>query len=372
MNLFELLEMTELPQGMEELLEHEPLPSEQAARVLAKTLHKAGLSPKVKGEKPRMKKTKFAAMLLIGAALAGSMAVCAAAYFKMDDRLAQELGVGPAQTQEVSDGAGSDAPAGSSQPLTTDALAGSGNDIQSSVTSEGWTLTVQQAVGDRNCAYLLLDLTAPEGTVLDADNYWLDCVPVFEDLSGGGFSIDLLDDEDPADNHLSFVMDMSFNRDMRSAAGTLYASRLTAIHWSEDHQNDQTEPVTDVTWEVPFWLDYQDEIVTLQIDQTVQSSQGEIRVGTVELSPLSVSLELSGPGAQYNRLDAVADGAISLPGYVRLELLDTRGERITFGCLHATKKKDGVSCLLTLVPVIDPAEIAALVIDGVSIPLQQP
>ena len=362
--------MTELPQGMEELLDHEPLPPEQAARVLAQTLDKAGLSPKAKGERPRMKKTKFAAMLLIGAVCAGSMAVCAAAYFHMDDRLAQELGVGPAQTQEVSEG--NEAPAGGSQALTVDAFAESGNDIQSSAASEGWTLTVQQAVGDRNCAYLLLDLTAPEGTVLDADTYWLDCLPMFDDPSGGGFSVDLLDDEDPADNHLSFVVDMSFTMDMRSAAGTLYASGLTAIHWSGNHQNDQTEPVTDAAWEVPFWLDYQDEAVTLRLDQTVQSSLGEIRVGTVELTPLSVSLELSGPGARYNRLETVAEGVISLPGYVQLELLDTRGERITLGGFRATEKKDGVSCLLTLVPVVDPDEIAALVIDGISIPLERP
>lgn len=362
--------MTELPQEAEVLLEAEPLPPEQAARVLAQTLYKAGLSPEVKGERTKMKKIRFGTVLLIGAMLAGSMAVCAAAYFRMDDRLAEELGVGPAQTQEVSDGAGNDAPAGGSQPLTVDAFAQSGNDIQSSAVSEGWTLTVQQAVGDRNCAYLLLDLTAPVGTVLDADNYWLFCSPMFEDASSGGLGVNLLDDEDPSDNHLSFIVDMSFNMDMRSAAGTLYASGLTAIHWSEDHQNDQTEPVTDASWEVPFWLDYQDEVVTLQLDQTVQSSLGEIRVGTVELSPLSVSLELSGPGAQYNRLDTVVDGVISLPGYVQLELLNTRGERIRLGSLDATKKKDGVSCVLILAPVVDPAEIATLVIDGVPIPLK--
>ena len=90
----------------------------------------------------------------------------------------------------------------------------------------------------------------------------------------------------------------------------------------------------------------------------------------MELSPLSVSLELSGPGARYNRLDTVVEGVISLPGYVQLELLNTRGERITLGGFRAMEQRDSVSCLLTLVPAVSPAEISALVIDGTSIPLK--
>ncbi len=360
MNLFEFLEPCGLPPEVGELLEQETLPSGEAARVLARTLAKAGLPPQTKGGAQKMKKIRFGALLLAGVLCAGSMAVYAA--FRMDKRIAQELGVSSSGAQDTFEEGGN-------------AFEESGNEIGSSVTSEGWTLTVQQAVGDRNCAYLLLDLTAPEGTVLDADSYFLNCEPYFEDAgsgAGGGWRVDLLEDENPADNRLSFLVDLSFERDMRSGQGVLIASRLEAIHWSEDHQSDRVEPVNDLTWEVPFWLDYNDEALVCRPGQVVQASQGEIRVEQAEITPLSVSLKLSGEGARCTALDTVVPGTVAIPGRAQLELLDTQGGHISLGGFRAVEKEDGVFCVMTLVPVVDPAEVAALVIDGVTVPLKNP
>lgn len=353
MNLFECLENAGLPPELEELLGQNALTRAEAARLLARTLTKAGLPPQTKGGTQKMKKIRFGALLLAGVLCAGSMAVYAA--FRMDKRIAQELGV--------------------SSSGARDAFEEGGNEIRSSTTVEGWTLSVEQAVGDRNCAYLLLDLAAPEGTVLDADNYFLDCQPFFEDAGSGGWGgwgVELLEDENPNDNRLSFLVDLSFGRDMRSGRGVLTASRLEAIHWSADHQSDRVEPVNDLTWELPFWLDYKDEALVYPLDQTVQTSQGAVQVGQVEVTALSVSLRLSGEGARCTALDTVVPGTVAIPGRVQLELLNTQGEHIFLGGFRAAEQADGVFCVMTLAPAIDPAEVAALVIDGVTVPLKNP
>ena len=147
MTLPELLALGGLPEGSGDLLEGAELSPEEKARVLEMTLAKAGLRPVEKKEKTMMKRRNFGLMLMAGILCAGAVVASAAAWFQMDKDLARELGAKGDQVQGVG-----------------------GTSIQTSRESEGWTLTVNQAVGDRNCAYLLLDLTAPEGTVLDGDD----------------------------------------------------------------------------------------------------------------------------------------------------------------------------------------------------------
>lgn len=82
---------------------------------------------------------------------------------------------------------------------------------QSHTYSNGWTVELEQMVVDRYSLSVLVDLTAPEGTVLDRDDYsiWFDSELKLEanDKNGVGSFVSgsrFLPDDDPTDNHLSF------------------------------------------------------------------------------------------------------------------------------------------------------------------------
>ena len=82
--------------------------------------------------------------------------------------------------------------------------------VGESQTVNGWTVTVDQAVAGRNDVYIKLDVTAPEGTVLDGEGYSFREVS----LSGGAESGDVMTvsssqgtkpDEDDRDNRATIL-----------------------------------------------------------------------------------------------------------------------------------------------------------------------
>ena len=349
MTLPELLALGGLPEGSGDLLEGAELSPEEKARVLEMTLAKAGLRPVEKKEKTMMKRRNFGLMLMAGILCAGAVVASAAAWFQMDKDLARELGAKGDQVQGVG-----------------------GTSIQTSRESEGWTLTVNQAVGDRNCAYLLLDLTAPEGTVLDADYYRLDmCLLEFQKKHSGSWSWSTpLEDPDKTDNKISFLVDMKMDGDLRGAKGTLKASGLKVVWFDpEEKGNDREECLSQLEWELPFWLDYQDEMTTYRPQKTLHVERGfikgDVTVEKVEVGPLSMLIRLSGDEHILRRVDFATGGTPAI-GAVLLEIKDQAGEAIPVWATSSGEK----DCVATFLPLIDPQQVSALVLDGVEIPLK--
>lgn len=349
MTIRELLERSPLPEGTEGLLEPGALPPGEAERVLALALAGAGLPPVEKKEEGTMKKRNMALLLMAGVLCAGAVVASAAAWFQMDKGLARELGAKGDQVQGVG-----------------------GTSIQTSRESEGWTLTVNQAVGDRNCAYLLLDLTAPEGTVLDADYYRLDmCLLEFQKKHSGSWSWSTpLEDPDKTDNKISFLVDMKMDGDLRGAKGTLKASGLKVVWFDpEEKGNDREECLSQLEWELPFQLDYQDEMTTYRPQKTLHVERGlikgDVTVEKVEVGPLSMLIRLSGDEHILRRVDFATGGTPAI-GAVLLEIKDQAGEAIPVWATSSGEK----DCVATFLPLIDPQQVSALVLDGVEIPLK--
>jgi hypothetical protein len=71
------------------------------------------------------------------------------------------------------------------------------------VANEKGTLTIKEVIGDSNLTYVLMDYTAPEGTVLDSTRYRFEYPMITTDHSTGFM---LLDDENPNNNKISLVM----------------------------------------------------------------------------------------------------------------------------------------------------------------------
>ena len=354
MRLMDLLERDNgLPQGTEELVEEKALSPEEEARILVRTLEKAGIAPGKKGEKT-VKKSRLGLVLLAAALCIGTVAASAAVYFQMNQDLAKTLGAESKKNQEL--------------------LKESGSDIQVSQDCQGWTLTVNQAVGDRNCAYILLDLTAPEGTVLDADLYQIDCLMAFENSRGGSYGWGQMADGDKTDNRVSFLIHTTMEGDLRRSVGVLKATGLKAVTFLGDGaEDDLVEQTADLAWAVKFPMEYQDDPITYRPGQTVSvkkgAIEGRIKVEKVEITPLSVLVKLSSSDGILGRVEALTEGT-PRAGAILVEVRDKAGNTILPHSTGATPRGNTQEVVLAFQPMIDPDEIASIVLDGVEIPLE--
>lgn len=225
-----------------------------------------------------------------------------------------------------------------------------------------WDFTVSKAAGDQSCAYLQVDVTAPEGTALDADTYRLNCMPLFEGPMGGGWGVDLLEDGDKTDNRLSFLVDLSFNGGLKNAKGILVISDVEAIYWSEGHKSDKVVPLLSGEWTVPFQLEYLGESTTCTPNQTVETTQGPLRITKVEIAPLSILIEYTGSAS----LEAAMSGVATSPGAVQVEVKDREGNTIHLGMSQGEGKG---AALLSFDKAVNPETVASLTFDGAELPL---
>jgi len=222
-----------------------------------------------------------------------------------------------------------------------------------------------------------MDVTAPAGTVLDADYYLLDdCRPIFAKDASGGWSWKCLEDEDKTDGAISFLLDMSMDNDLRSAEGVLKVKGLQAVMFDpEEKGNDTVTRLAQASWELPFRMDYQDDPVVYQPRQAVPVERGDFRgdvtVKRVELTPLSARVQLTGSRELLRRVEPATEGAPAQDA-ILLALRDRQGNPIP---VASTGSRTGLTGrtkdeTLTFIPAIDPASVAAIVLDGVEIPLE--
>ena len=354
MRLTELFELDDgLPRGAETMLEGEALSPEEEARLLARTLEKAGFAPREKGEERPMKKTRFGLMLLAAALCVGTVAASAAAYFRMNGTIAGTLGL-DSEGQQL--------------------LAPGGSDIRVSQECGGWTLTVDQAVGDRNCAYILLDLAAPEGTVLDADLYQLDCLLAFEGSRGGSYGCRQVEDEDKTDNRIAFLLRTTMEGDLRDTMGALEVRELRAVTLGEEDtaEDDKAERIPDLTWRMNFPMAYEDDPITYRPRRAVTVTrgevQGEIRVEKVEVTPLSLTVTLTGKRELLDRVEALTEGEPT-EGAVLVAAKDGDGAVYKVESSAGNSRLGSFVQVVTFRPAIDPAQVASVVVDGAEIPL---
>lgn len=352
MNLQDLLEASRLPDGTEELLEPGRLPPEEEERILALALQKAGAEgcPSGKGEK-KMKRSRFALMILAAALCIGTVAASAAAYFQMDEKLARALGIGAETPWDPSKNGGS---------------------IQTSQTCNGWTMTVDQAVGDRNCAYLLVDVEAPAGTVLDADLYQIDCLLAFQSGRSGSYGWGQTEDDDPTDNRVSFLISTTMEGDLRNTTGYLKATGIKAVTFgtAEGGADDVVEQPADLQWEIAFPMTYEDDPLVYKPKQTIRAEKGliagSVTVERVEITPLSVLVRISGKKELLTRVEARTAGTPRADALL-VEVRDKAGNTILPRSSGGRTRGNTIDEVLAFQPILDPAEIASVVVDGTEI-----
>ncbi len=173
----------------------------------------------------------------------------------------------------------------------------SGAVLNQSVTDKGTTVTVKAAVGDKSGAYILLDVTAPEGTVLDRDDYDFEEMPIdfhvdnTKKKGGEGFSIswDIFNqkDENPSDNQKAFVLRIS-------SAGLDLQGReigLSLVNLSTQGKKKLTfDHVVEGQWNLNFKLDYSSDTKDLAVDKEAHYTGYTSTIKNISLSPLSAAV----------------------------------------------------------------------------------
>lgn len=151
------------------------------------------------------------------------------------------------------------------------------------------TLEVKQVIGDSNLVYLLLEFTAPEGTVLDLDGYrFHGSLDVGQQTTGAGFV--KIADGDENDNHITLVMCEPTREPIAGKRAKLELSDLEGANVGEEYQ-----PILSGSWSVRFPLEYEDCSVTYPMAQTIPVEGYDMTLQSISVSPLSVTLRANSP-----------------------------------------------------------------------------
>ncbi len=169
--------------------------------------------------------------------------------------------------------------------------------LDRSLTHEGWTVTLDECVGDDSSLYVCVDITAPEGTVFapqeDRDLH------IMYYIGSMGMNLQEIPDEDPTDNRKSFILQSSWQAEsLRGQAATIKVGPIEE-HWWTDALTEgaqyHKEALLDYEWVFEdVKLDFPDQTVRLTPNVEVPWIDGTTTVTRLEVSPLSILVELEG------------------------------------------------------------------------------
>lgn len=238
-----------------------------------------------------------------------------------------------------------------------------------SQTLPGGTVTLEGVLGDDYCIYVPFTVEAPEGQVLDGTlDYGFDNCTLYSDASDGMVQhMEMLPDDDPADNKLRFVMMASSSKPLRGkmAEATVWNLFSYPTDTSRLHDEDAVVPGR---FEFSFRLDYKDRSVVV-CDQNIDVGLGW-PLARLELSPVSVYLELD--GLPENEMNPAFDTSIVLIGAdgSRQEIVSDWDHEQTGEGIPSLSFSQDEKAVRMLLQAIDPAQYTAVEVNGVSFPLE--
>jgi hypothetical protein len=237
----------------------------------------------------KVMKKRFA--LILAAVFALCSVTAAAAYFiKWNDKLAERFEASEEQQNQ----------------LASDGAIAS---VEQYVTENGLTVKAIQTLGDKNGIYILLDVTAPDGTVLTEDNSFEGIGVTIEGAPRVNYSSSFLDENSNTSEGFVSVSNERyyeiwiFNNEQEDLSGREIKIGLTNLQADKGKLDMYT--VLEGEWELSWTLEYADMTQIFDIDQSYDISGHEVFIDSIELSPLSMSVYLSGSGVNefYDILD---------------------------------------------------------------------
>ena len=231
-----------------------------------------------------MDKLKKLSVLGIAAALMAT--VCAAAVAAgIDQRVMDYLGIGRRQAELLAPGA---------------AL------VDAAAEDNGATFHAAQVLMDRHMLLILAEFTAPEGVALDNKgdpflhfrsfelNFLNDAGAPCSDgsLSNWAFTIKRLEDEDPADNHMTALIELRLDKGVDYQNASFFRFSFTDFGWF-DPDILEFVPLYSGSWSCDIPLPREDLGQTWEPGAPVGEVDGAaIRLKTFYLSPMTLQITL--------------------------------------------------------------------------------
>lgn len=190
--------------------------------------------------------------------------------------------------------------------------------INQSVTSDGYTVTLETAITDGYVAYFTFRVDAPEGVVLDSRRYDFMEFPldIFgEDLDDGmitarSASWRMLEDDDPADGTVRLLLELEINNPESVSASltdkeekTITLNTLTVLKEPEDIFETQVAGEWSFTFTLPDidLVTQEVEMLTSPVRCTAQRWLGQqkfdiaVQISSFHLRPLTATLIVQEP-----------------------------------------------------------------------------
>lgn len=177
--------------------------------------------------------------------------------------------------------------------------------VDKQVKNKNGTLEIKQVIGDSNLTYILMDFIAPEGVILNADRYRFDCdvdVDNYSSFYSIGFT--KLEDEDPADNKISLILELQTERPLQGGKMKLRLKELEGAAFLPETFEEATgieeEDITFKTvlqgdWRTSFMLDFKDISRTYTPNSKVNVYGYEAMLESVSVSPISIVIKFTSP-----------------------------------------------------------------------------
>lgn len=269
----------------------------------------------------------------------------------------------------------------------------SGYDLSSgvvgrSVENNGWTATITDCVGDDYLGFFGVEITAPEGTVLDGTNYEIEVDNEYDKNYGGssmGFAYALPDD-DPTDNVIRLVYHWYTTNGV-----TNHLNMRLMLHdlvenygyLKEEHKWDR-QLVQGGEWDFGWIpIDYEDNAIRLAPMLEVQDTglEENLVLSEIVISPVGLYIAFDGPEPYH--IDWLADWYEPNVGDT-VQLWDVDGNEIPFGQKFfygpsgtyfsftntSNAMNNSNSEGLAELNLIDLEQVGALTVAGFTIPVQ--
>lgn len=250
--------------------------------------------------------------------------------------------------------------------------------VDKEMKNKNGTLKIKQVIGNSNLTYILMDFSAPEGTVLDAARYrFLDNdITTKQNFRSVGFKV--LDDGNRSDNKISLVMSIMTKN---SIAGQKVNFRLKDLQAADPFPGIFTTVIPGI-WETDFKLDFKEYSTPYEVNENISMFGYGAVLKTVSVSPISISLKIESRSMdeinEAARKAAKAADSLKeiganqhLDNYpITIRYKDGTSETTNlFNGMHLTESGTRLLTIKTFENVINDNEIASIVFFDKEIPI---
>ena len=193
--------------------------------------------------------------------------------------------------------------------------------LNRSETYNGWTVELTDCIGDDTNGYVWVEVTAPEGTVLQPPEGGQFCSMYYLDSPEDHFgrNITALPDSDPQDNCISFCLELnSLDGNLRGQTVDFTLEPIVDVWWTDSgteyaaqhNGSELTEAIRDHTWVFEdVVLDYPDQAVRLTPNLEVPYMDGTATLTKIEITPLTTTVRIEGGTCYDHHGRAAAEAA---------------------------------------------------------------